>query len=91
MNAIRIVSKAELVRFIEETGWSATRLARASGLTTQAITRVTNGPRKRLGPDASEKVAPFLFGDQHPAMGDRRAAPDRRKSQRRKDDQKEVA
>ncbi|WP_043806210.1 hypothetical protein [Desulfocurvibacter africanus] len=83
MNAVRIVTKAELLKFLDETEWSATQLAKAAGLCTQAITRVTRGQRKRLGPDASEKVTPFLYGEKRPMKDDRRTS-ERRKADRRK-------
>lgn len=67
MNVIEI-TREDLNKFLDETGWSACRLAREAGLATQTITRVSRGPRKRLGVSAALAVAPFMFGSLRPDL-----------------------
>lgn len=65
--------KEDIKKFLDETGWTASRLAQESGVSIPVITRLLSGERKGLHSDTVAKVWPFLHGNLHPKAKERAA------------------
>ena len=77
MEPVKIIERQALKDFLQETGLTATALARRAGVTIQAITRVIEGPRERCGYEVSKALQPFIYGDLRPGP----TAPEQAESQ----------
>jgi len=73
----------EIQNFLEETGWSASRLAREAGLGgVQSLTRLLAGTRKSIHTKTLEKLWPFLYGEKHPTQATAKTKKRRRRKKR---------
>lgn len=59
--------RTDLISFLEQTGWTATELAKAASVPPPVITRLIKGTRSGLHTKTFEKIYPFLYGDKHPS------------------------
>jgi DNA-binding Xre family transcriptional regulator len=58
--------KADLKNVLAESGWSASRLAAAAGVSAPVVTRFLSGARAGLHSSTLEKLWPFIYGDKRP-------------------------
>ena len=57
--------RAEIQAFLEQTGWSASKLAREAGVTSPTLTRFLKGTRAGLHTKTLEKLWPIISGNGH--------------------------
>ncbi|WP_319764467.1 helix-turn-helix transcriptional regulator [Maridesulfovibrio sp.] len=58
--------KEDLKKFLEDTGWTAAKLANEANISAPVITRFLSGARKGLHSSTLEKLWPYLYGDKRP-------------------------
>lgn len=60
----------DIRRVLEESGWSATHLAKEAGVAPPIITRLLSGERKEVRSGTLQRLWPFLYGEKRPAPAD---------------------